>query len=1004
MRSNRSESDGRESRDADAARETFCQFRRTREPQALAQVFDLVAQELLLVAHHLGRRGVSPEDLVQETFLDAIRAADSYDPSRPLLPWMCGILVNVARRERRAREREFEGWRFDAPPSEDPAELADAREFAAALREAIAEFPSPQRDVLTLRLVHGLTPTQIAHALGHPAGSVKSWIHRGVERLRHALPPAFAAALASYAASAPSLADQRARLLERAAELLEPAAPSSSPDSSTASTSTSALRSAGLWSALALTLVSCWLAWFAWSSSEPDSGAASSAASAAADELRDARESPQRSAARVAPDPRESPADGALQITAHFASDGAPATLALRLTPRWGADPSFRELQLRTDANGAARVEGLEHGEWELRAERCAPHVFALGPQGARVSLSVPAGVLVRGRAVDEHGAAVGGARVWLSTAESLNDGQYVSESAADGSFELRDVPAQCAIALHAAGFAPSTMILASNLGGDGASFTLSRARREVRGRVLSQAGAPLAGARVLVGPLVEAGALVSLQAGHTLFAPLELRCDERGEFVGEWLAPPWSAPLRARAAGFAAVELSVDGDEPLRVELPAGAVWRGNLRSPALAAGSVTLKADSVAAHPQQLDWLSPRWLGPRGSEFELAGIGRGAQVLMAIDSAQRTCSTLASPATEGVHAWSPECGGPAPLRGVVRRADGVVFEGAHIEALRLGAPALKTVSDAAGEFVFEDLGAAGATLITRSAPGGCVIDRRAGVHGGGEPLELRIPIERAPTAFVVLSARDSAGRELGEVYVFSHGRPIPAAIERLSDGARRVGPFPAGVHHLVVQGEGDEVLHLGPFELEPFAELALGEHTSQPPGQVEVQVTGLSPTDRGSVSALLVARDSGCMITLFKLRDGRGTCMPSAPGDWLLRLMLPHSGVFEAPAPIVSGARTRVELAAPTGVPVTFAVRDGAFDEALALRGRIEQLDSGAVFPTTPTMRRSSNDGLRRVTRNLAPGRYRLELSDGFALSGSAVFAVAAGPEPLEIELELR
>lgn len=999
MRSDLFESDGQKARDADAAREAFRQFQLTREPQALARVFDLVAQEMLLVAHHLARRGVSAEDLLQSALLDAIRAADTYDASRPLMPWLCGILVNVARSQNRAQSREYEAWRVSEPTIEDPADLAVAREFADALREAIAEFPSPQRDVLTLRLVHGLTPTEIAHALGHPAGSVKSWIHRGVERLRYALPPAFGAALARFAQAAPSLAEQRVRLLEAASPWLVSPEPVPAPTAPALGA-----RTAGLWGALALTLISCWIAWRAFTSSELESSAPAVASDSGASAERSADGRASRRETQVAVDREPDLADGALEISAHYAADGAPAELALRLTPRWGADPSFRSIALRTDAAGAARVEGLARGEWSLEADRGAPLSILLGPQGAHVSLAIAAGVHVRGRAVDEHGATIAGARVWLSAPSSFNDGQYATTTGADGRFELRDVPALRALAVHAAGFAPSTLQLAGSVEADGGLFKLSRERRELRGRVVSARGDALAGARLLIGPLVEPGSLETLQEGHALVAPLSVECDERGEFACDWWPPPWSARVRARAPGLCPAQSDGALDEPLRIELSAGATWRGALDAPSLASGAVAVKAESLVAAAQAPDWLSPRWIGSTGAAFELSGIGAGAIVLTATDSAGRSCSTLAPPPLEGVVDWSPNCGGAAPLHGVVRRLGGEPIEGAQVEALRLGASRLIATSDEEGRFAFDDLGAGGATLITRITPDGAVIDRRVGVRGSDEQLEIAAPIERLPTAFIVLGARDSTGRELGEVYVLSFSKPMPAAVERLSDGLLRVGPLPAGSHHLVVQGESDEVLHLGPFDLQPFEEFAAGEHVSQPPGQVQLEVADLPQADRGSVAASLLTRDGACLMTFFKIKEGIGTCMPTAPGEWRLRLSFPHSGMFDASAQVVSGAVTRLELEAPKGAPVTFVVRDEALDETLALRESIEQLDSGLVTPSAPLLRRSPGDGARRMTRNLASGRYRIQLSDGFALRGEAVFAVGAARERVEVIVELR
>ena len=51
---------------------------------------------LLRMALHLGRDPGDAEDLVQATFLTAIEKAATYDASRPLLPWLTGILIRHA--------------------------------------------------------------------------------------------------------------------------------------------------------------------------------------------------------------------------------------------------------------------------------------------------------------------------------------------------------------------------------------------------------------------------------------------------------------------------------------------------------------------------------------------------------------------------------------------------------------------------------------------------------------------------------------------------------------------------------------------------------------------------------------------------------------------------------------------------------------------------------------------------------------------------------------------
>ena len=61
---------------------------------------------------------------------------------------------------------------------------------------AIDSLPVPQREVMTLNLVHGMTPTEIAHATSRPVCTVKSWIHRSLDTVRQRLPAGLTATFA----------------------------------------------------------------------------------------------------------------------------------------------------------------------------------------------------------------------------------------------------------------------------------------------------------------------------------------------------------------------------------------------------------------------------------------------------------------------------------------------------------------------------------------------------------------------------------------------------------------------------------------------------------------------------------------------------------------------------------------------------------------------------------------------------------------------------------------
>ena len=167
----------------------FLRFRDEGSSEALARVFDRLAPRLLILAAHLTRDAGQAEDLVQTTFLHAMRDAQRYDGKRPVASWLGGILNHRALDLRRRS-----GLRHTEPLPEaqtmdiEPAELAADGELLEAISRAIEGIESPYREVLALRVVHGLRPTTIAHTLGRAPGTVRMQLKRGLERLRESMP------------------------------------------------------------------------------------------------------------------------------------------------------------------------------------------------------------------------------------------------------------------------------------------------------------------------------------------------------------------------------------------------------------------------------------------------------------------------------------------------------------------------------------------------------------------------------------------------------------------------------------------------------------------------------------------------------------------------------------------------------------------------------------------------------------------------------------------------
>jgi RNA polymerase sigma-70 factor, ECF subfamily len=121
------------------------------------------------------------EDLVQESWMRAVRTLSSFRAQSALRSWLCGFLVNVR------RERIRADWRtVDAPDAEAIADPVGS-DTALDLERAIGDLPDGARDVFVLHDVYGYTHREIAGMLGIVEGTSKSQLARARTMLRSAL-------------------------------------------------------------------------------------------------------------------------------------------------------------------------------------------------------------------------------------------------------------------------------------------------------------------------------------------------------------------------------------------------------------------------------------------------------------------------------------------------------------------------------------------------------------------------------------------------------------------------------------------------------------------------------------------------------------------------------------------------------------------------------------------------------------------------------------------------
>lgn len=124
------------------------------------------------------------EDLTQETFIRAYRALRDYERQRiedlHLRGWIWTIALNLGRNHARDRGRRPKPVILeDIHAVEDPEPVDEV-----AWDARLAQLPFSQRTAVVLRHIVGLTYEEIASATGRPQGTVKTDVHRGLQRLR----------------------------------------------------------------------------------------------------------------------------------------------------------------------------------------------------------------------------------------------------------------------------------------------------------------------------------------------------------------------------------------------------------------------------------------------------------------------------------------------------------------------------------------------------------------------------------------------------------------------------------------------------------------------------------------------------------------------------------------------------------------------------------------------------------------------------------------------------
>jgi RNA polymerase sigma-70 factor (ECF subfamily) len=155
-----------------------------------------MGQLLAYARLHFGKV-VEPEDLVQETYLNAYRAYGSFEEGTNLRAWLFRILNNNYKNALRTKSRR--PVKFEPASDDDdiedhyfmthttPEDVALDQMTHAMVRSAVESLPDSFREAVLLKDVEDFSYGEIAEILDVPLGTVMSRIHRGRKMLQKTL-------------------------------------------------------------------------------------------------------------------------------------------------------------------------------------------------------------------------------------------------------------------------------------------------------------------------------------------------------------------------------------------------------------------------------------------------------------------------------------------------------------------------------------------------------------------------------------------------------------------------------------------------------------------------------------------------------------------------------------------------------------------------------------------------------------------------------------------------
>ena len=167
------------------------------DQQAFADLYRQTSSHLYGVALRILREPAMAEEILQEAYVSVWHHAGTYvaAKSQPLT-WLTSIVRNRCLDQLRRRDIDTvtltpesdDEPAFD-PPAGDPSpmELLLAGAEAQSVRDCVEALDAGPKQAIALAFFQGLSHAELAAQMREPLGTVKSWVRRGLERLKRCL-------------------------------------------------------------------------------------------------------------------------------------------------------------------------------------------------------------------------------------------------------------------------------------------------------------------------------------------------------------------------------------------------------------------------------------------------------------------------------------------------------------------------------------------------------------------------------------------------------------------------------------------------------------------------------------------------------------------------------------------------------------------------------------------------------------------------------------------------